>query len=148
MLNKVDFCSYLVGHYNTDFPAEHLLTNTQTIFVRDLIETFNIDKIDIAAMITPRDFAHPTAMESPRSRIYSVPIDPPPAIIHADFSSFTAKQLRAAQEEVWAWITEAESASYDDAPDDDILDEAREALNEIISERRDLHGDETAPRGG
>ena len=77
-----------------------------------------------------------------------MPIDPPPDTIYADFSTFTVKQLRAAQEEIWAWISEAESASFEDAPDDDILDVARAALNEIISERRDLHGDEPAPRGG
>ncbi len=72
----------------------------------------------------------------------------PPASIHADFSAMNAKQLRLAQEEIWEWISAAESASYDDAPDDDVLDVAREALNEVIAERRALHGDETAPRGG
>ncbi len=77
-----------------------------------------------------------------------MPIPPPPNTIHADFTTFTAKQLREAQEEIWTWISEAESASYEDAPDDDVLDEARDALNEIITERRDLHGDEPAPRGG
>ncbi len=44
--------------------------------------------------------------------------------------------------------TEAESAPFDDAPDDDIFDDAREALNEIIAERCSLHSDEPAPRGG
>ena len=44
-----------------------------------------------------------------------------------------AKQLRLAQEEIWEWISAAESASYDDAPDDDVLDMAREALNEVIA---------------
>ena len=59
-----------------------------------------------------------------------------------------AKELRLAQEELWEWISNAESASYDDAPDDDLLDQARDALNEIIAERRSLHSDEPAPRGG
>ena len=72
----------------------------------------------------------------------------PPNAIHADFSSMNAKQLRLAQEEIWEWISQAESASYDDAPDDDVLDLARDALNEVIAERRALHGDEPAPRGG
>ena len=75
-------------------------------------------------------------------------LTPPPASIHADFSAMNAKELRLAQEEIWDWISVAESASYDDAPDDDVLDMAREALNDIIAERRALHGDETAPRGG
>ena len=75
-------------------------------------------------------------------------LDPPPNSIYSNFATLNAKQLRAAQEEVWAWISEAESAPYDDAPDDDLIDTARDALNEIISERRMLHGDETAPRGG
>ncbi len=53
-----------------------------------------------------------------------------------------------AQEEIWSWISAAESADFDDAPDDELLDLAREALNEVIAERRALHGDEPAPRGG
>ena len=73
---------------------------------------------------------------------------PPPASIHAEFATMNAKQLRLAQEEIWDWISAAESADYDDAPDDDVLDMAREALNEVIAERRSLHGDEPAPRGG
>ena len=77
-----------------------------------------------------------------------MPLPPPPASIHADFSAMNAKDLRLAQEEIWAWISVAESASFDDAPDDEMLDEARDALNDIIAERRALHGDETAPRGG
>ena len=79
---------------------------------------------------------------------FTMPIDPPPKSICADFSTFTAKRLRAAQEEIWAWLSEAESAPYEHAPDEDLVDTARDALNEIISERRMLHGDETAPRGG
>ena len=80
--------------------------------------------------------------------IDTMPLPSPPASIHADFSAMNAKQLRLAQEEIWEWISTAESAPYDDAPDDDVLDTAREALNEVIAERRSLHGDETAPRGG
>ena len=81
-------------------------------------------------------------------KLAAMSLPPPPASIHANLSSMNAKELRLAQEEIWAWISAAESASYDDAPDDDVLDMAREALNDIIAERRALHGDETAPRGG
>ncbi len=77
-----------------------------------------------------------------------MPLPSLPAAIHADFSTMNAKELRLAQEEIWEWISAAESASYDDAPDDDVLDMAREALNEVITERRALHEDEPAPRGG
>lgn len=77
-----------------------------------------------------------------------MPLPSPPASIHADFTAMNAKELRLAQEEIWDWISVAESASFDDAPDDEVLDEARDALNEIIAERRTLHSDETAPRGG
>ena len=77
-----------------------------------------------------------------------MPLPSPPASIYADFSSMNAKELRLAQEEIWAWIASAESASYDDAPDDEAVDCARDALNDIIAERRALHRDETAPRGG
>ena len=77
-----------------------------------------------------------------------MPLPPPPVSIHADFTAMNAKELRLAQEEIWAWISAAESASFDEAPDDEVLDEVRDALNDIIAERRDLHGDETAPRGG
>lgn len=77
-----------------------------------------------------------------------MPLPPLPESVNQDFSAMNAKQLRMAQEKIWEWISAAESASYDDAPDDDMLDMAREALNEVIAERRSLHGDETAPRGG
>lgn len=77
-----------------------------------------------------------------------MPIPNPPESVYRDFSSLNAKQLRVAQEEIWEWISAAEAADYDDAPDDDVLDMAREALNEVIAERRSLHGDEPAPRGG
>ena len=59
-----------------------------------------------------------------------------------------AKELRLAQEEIWEWLSAAESASFDEAPDDDLIEDARDALNEIIRERRNLHSDEPAPRGG
>lgn len=77
-----------------------------------------------------------------------MPLPSPPDSIHADFSAMNAKQLRLAQEEIWEWISAAEAAPFDDAPDDDILDLARDVLNEVIAERRSLHGDEPAPRGG
>ena len=77
-----------------------------------------------------------------------MPVPPLPGIVDADFSLMNAKELRLAQEELWEWISNAESASYDDAPDDNLVDQARDALNEIIAERRTLHGDEPAPRGG
>ena len=77
-----------------------------------------------------------------------MPLPSPPDSIHADFATMNAKELRLAQEEIWAWISAAESADFDDAPDDELLDLAREALNEVIAERRALHGDEPAPRGG
>lgn len=77
-----------------------------------------------------------------------MPISQLPDIVEADYSAMNAKELRLAQEEIWAWISAAESASFDDAPGDELLDAAREALNEIIAERRALYGEETAPRGG
>lgn len=76
------------------------------------------------------------------------PTPPLPDSVQGDFTEMTAKELRLAQEEIWAWIESAESASLDDAPDDDLLEMARDALNEIIAERRTLHSDEPAPRGG
>ncbi len=81
-------------------------------------------------------------------KLAAMSLPPRPASIYADFSAMNAKELRLAQEEIWAWISVAESASYDDAPDDDFLDSARDALNDIIAERRALHSDESAPRGG
>ena len=73
---------------------------------------------------------------------------PIPEIAHSDYSSMNAKELRLAQETLWAWISAAEAAPLSEAPDDDTIDIAREALSDIISERRSLHGDEPAPRGG
>lgn len=60
----------------------------------------------------------------------------------------TAKELRLAQEALWEWIQTAEAATATDAPEGEVLDAARAQLNAIIAERRDLHSDEPAPRGG
>ena len=77
-----------------------------------------------------------------------MPLPDPPQSLTADLSALTAKQLREAQEELWEWIQAAESTSIEDAPDDELLETAREKLVEVIAERRDLHSDEPAPRGG
>lgn len=77
-----------------------------------------------------------------------VPLPDPPNSLTAELSTLTAKQLREAQEALWEWIQAAESASFEDAPDDEVLEAAREKLVEVIAERRELHSDEPAPRGG
>ena len=77
-----------------------------------------------------------------------MPLPDPPQSLTTDLSALTAKQLREAQEELWEWIQAAESTSLEDAPDDDLIETAREKLVEVIAERRDLHSDEPAPRGG
>ena len=77
-----------------------------------------------------------------------VPLPDPPNSLTAELSTLTAKQLREAQEELWEWIQAAESASLEDAPDDEVLEAAREKLVAVIAERRELHSDEPAPRGG
>ena len=58
-----------------------------------------------------------------------------------------AKELRLAQEEIWKWLSDAESAPIDQAPNYDLIEHAHEALNDIIGERRQLHSDEIVPRG-
>jgi len=77
-----------------------------------------------------------------------VPLPDPPQSLTTNLSALTAKQLREAQEELWEWIQAAESTSLEDAPDDELIETAREKLVEVIAERRDLHSDEPAPRGG
>ena len=77
-----------------------------------------------------------------------MPLPEPPESLTVDLSALTAKQLREAQEELWEWIQTAESASFADAPDDELLEAARDKLVAVIAERRDLHSDEPAPRGG
>lgn len=72
----------------------------------------------------------------------------PPDALHADPASMNAKELRLAQEALWNWIQSAEVAPAIEAPDEEVLDAARAQLNTIITERRDLHSDEPAPRGG
>ena len=72
----------------------------------------------------------------------------PPDALHSDPASLTAKELRLAQEALWDWIQTAEAAPASEAPTDEVLDTARAQLNAIIAERRDLHSDEPAPRGG
>ena len=75
-------------------------------------------------------------------------ISDPPDALSVDPASLTAKELRLAQESLWEWIQTAEAAPPETAPDDEVLEEARQQLNAIIAERRDLHSDEPAPRGG
>jgi hypothetical protein len=77
-----------------------------------------------------------------------LPFPAPPDSINANFAEMNARELRRAQEEIWEWLSEAEAAPFDKAPDDDSIQDARDALNEIIEERRNLHSDEPAPRGG
>ncbi len=77
-----------------------------------------------------------------------MPLPHPPDSIGADFSTLSAKELRSTQEEIWAWISAAEEATLDEMPDDELLEDARDALNAVIAERRSLHSDEPAPRGG
>ena len=72
----------------------------------------------------------------------------PPNALSADPASLTAKELRLAQESLWEWIQTAEAAPPESAPPDETLEAARQQLNAIIAERRDLHSDEPAPRGG
>ncbi len=71
-----------------------------------------------------------------------------PPSVYADLSSMTPKELRLAQEEIWTWLELAESAPLSDAPNDDLMEQVRDKLNAIIAERRALHSDEPAPRGG
>ena len=75
-------------------------------------------------------------------------IPKPPDSLNIDPASLTAKELRLAQETLWEWIQAAEAAPPETAPDDELLESARQQLNAIIAERRDLHSDEPAPRGG
>lgn len=72
----------------------------------------------------------------------------PPDVLRVDPAAMNAKELRLAQEALWDWIQSAEVAPATEAPDEEVLDTARAQLNAIIAERRDLHDDEPAPRGG
>ena len=77
-----------------------------------------------------------------------MPLPKPPDALTAELAPLNAKQLRQAQESLWEWIQAAESAPLEDYPDDELLESARNKLAAIIAERRDLHSDEPAPRGG
>ena len=128
----------------------YLLTNTKFVFSWDLsaVITERSGKLKQSPK-HPKEFAmygwlgsasppNPQPCQSTRHPNRSTPT----------FHPLTPNNSAQPKKKVWAWISNAESVPYDDAPDDDLIDTAREALNEIIAERRMLHGDETAPRGG
>ena len=67
---------------------------------------------------------------------------PPPDIGDIDTQMMTARELREVLDEIWAWVHEAEMAHEADAPPDRQIQELRQLMARIISERVERHSDE------
>jgi hypothetical protein len=57
----------------------------------------------------------------------------------------SARELRETLEDLWEWVHEAEMASEDIAPTDELIQDVRNQMGTVIEERVDRHSDE--PRG-
>ena len=67
---------------------------------------------------------------------------PPPNIGEIDTQMMTARELREVLDEIWAWVHDAEMAHETDAPSDHQIQELRQLMAKIVSERVERHSDE------
>ena len=67
---------------------------------------------------------------------------PPPDIGKIDTQMMTARELREVLDEIWAWVHDAEMAHEANAPSDHQIQELRQLMAHIISERVERHSDE------
>ena len=67
---------------------------------------------------------------------------PPPDYPEINTRMMTARELREALEDLWGWVHRAEMALEADAPSDDLIQEIRQSMARIISERVERHSDE------
>ena len=72
----------------------------------------------------------------------------PPEIDHMAPRMMTAAELRRKLEQVFDWIHAAEAAPDGESPPDLLIQQVRDTANLLLSERRERHSDESAPRGG
>lgn len=70
---------------------------------------------------------------------------PPPHYPLLDTQMMSARELRETLEDLWEWVHEAEMASEDIAPTDELIQDVRNQMGTVIEERVDRHSDE--PRG-
>jgi hypothetical protein len=55
----------------------------------------------------------------------------------------TARELRETLEDLWDWVHDAEMAPGSVAPPDQLIQDVRQQMGVIISERVERHSDET-----
>ena len=67
---------------------------------------------------------------------------PPPDYTGLDTRMMTARELREALDDLWEWVHRAEMALELDAPSDQLIQEIRQLMARIISERVERHSDE------
>ncbi|MCI0774706.1 MAG: hypothetical protein J4N97_03120 [Chloroflexi bacterium] len=67
---------------------------------------------------------------------------PPPDYQSIDTRMMTARELRETLDDLWEWVHRAEMAPESDAPSDQVIQEIRQLMARIISERVDRHADE------
>ncbi len=75
----------------------------------------------------------------------------PPDVSSLDPSLMTASELQSGLEHLFGWLQTVEAlpeTCLKPLVDDDTVQDVRNAANLLLSERRDRHSDETAPRGG
>ncbi len=67
---------------------------------------------------------------------------PPPDYKGLDTGLMTARELRETLDDLWEWVHRAEMALEEDAPSDHLIQEIRQLMARIISERVERHSDE------
>ncbi|MCH7970389.1 MAG: hypothetical protein IH960_05015 [Chloroflexi bacterium] len=67
---------------------------------------------------------------------------PPPDYQSIDTRMMTARELRETLDDLWEWVHRAEMALESDAPSDHLIQEIRQLMARIISERVERHADE------
>ena len=67
---------------------------------------------------------------------------PPPNYPEINTRMMTARELRETLDDLWEWVHRAEMALETDAPSDQVIQEIRQLMARIISERVERHADE------
>ena len=79
------------------------------------------------------------------------PLPEPPEVASIDPELMTASELRAGLEKLFGWLHSVEAAPENGAEQvygEDVVQNVRDAANQLLDEQRERHSDETAPRGG
>lgn len=74
------------------------------------------------------------------------PLPELPDVATLDPSMLSVSELKSLHEKLGEWLDAAMAASFDDAPDDEAVEEVRAALVRVTRERRERQMDERRSR--